>query len=219
MRSLKFFLKFWKHLNTRTLAGVMLCAIVLAGTLPMMGCNGVTVAQDIVNWTPTLQSAVASSDALGAILAPEYAVIFAAATTGFDAASNVLVAQAKAYLANPNATLLSQLQTAVVTLQQQVNAALLAAVKIVDPASQAKALADINAVGTVVSAILSLVASISSKAAVQRMAAASTVKLSQVEPYLTRGQNEALIEAHYKAFSRARGYYGNGIAQLERQGF
>ena len=34
------------------------------------GCSGVTVAQDIVNWTPALQGAVATVDSTGALLAP-----------------------------------------------------------------------------------------------------------------------------------------------------
>ena len=81
------------------------------------GCSGVTVAQDIVNWTPSLQSAVATVDSTAALLAPADAPVFAAATTGFDAASYFLVAQARAFLANPSASALAQLQTQIVTLQ------------------------------------------------------------------------------------------------------
>ena len=84
-------------------------------------CSGVTVAQDIVNWTPTLQSAVATVDSTAALLAPMDAPIFTAATVGFDVASNLLVTQAKAYLANPSGGLLAQIQTQIVTFQQQVN--------------------------------------------------------------------------------------------------
>ena len=103
----------------------------------MQGCTATGVAQDIVNWTPALQSAVATVDSTATLLAPADAPIFAAATSGFDAASNLLVAQAKAYLANPSAGVLAQLQTQIVTLQQQVNAALLQAGRIVDANSQA----------------------------------------------------------------------------------
>ena len=113
----------------------------------MQGCTAASVAQDIVNWTPALQSAVATVDSTAALLAPADAPIFAAATSGFDAASNLLVAQAKAYLANPSAGVLAQLQTQIVTLQQQVNAALLQAAKIVDANSQQHALAAIQASG------------------------------------------------------------------------
>lgn len=172
--------------------------IALLLSLPFSsGCSGVTVAQDIVNWTPALQSAVATVDSTAALLAPVDAPIFTAATVGFDAASNLLVTQAKAYLANPTASILAEIQTQIVTFQQQVNASLLAAAKIADSASQKHALSAIQAVATVVSAMLSLVESISSKAAVARMAARSTIKLAGVEPYVDRVQAAQMVAVHY----------------------
>jgi len=166
--------------------------------LPFLsGCSGTTVAQDIVNWTPALESAVATVDSTAAILAPAEAPIFAAATVGFDAASNLLVAQAKAYLANPAANVLAQLQAAVVAFQQQVNASLLSAARIANPVSQKHVLNAINAVGTVVIAILALVQSVSSKVAVAQMASQSTIKLAMVRPYLDEGKAAAMVAAHY----------------------
>jgi hypothetical protein len=150
-----------------------------------------------VNWTPALQGAVAIVDSTAALLAPQDAPIFAAATVSFDAVSNLLVAQASAYLANPTASVLSELRIQVVTFQQQVNAALLQAARIVDPASQQHALAAIQAVGTIVSAILALVASISSKAQVAQMAAQSTIKLAAVQPLLDGSRAAAIVAGHY----------------------
>ena len=161
------------------------------------GCSGATVAQDIVNWTPALQSAVATVDSTAALLAPADAPIFAVATVGFDAASNLLVNQANAYLANPSASILAQIQNQIVNFQQQVNASILKAAKIVDPASQKLALAAVQAVATIVTAILSLVQSISSKAALVQMAAHSTVKLAAVEPYLDHTQAAQIVAVHY----------------------
>lgn len=172
--------------------------IALLLPLPFVGgCSGTTVAQDIVNWTPALESAVATLDSTAALLAPGDAPIFTAATIGFDAASNVLVGQANAYLANPTASVLAQLQTQVVTFQQQVSTALLQAAKIVNPSSQVHALAAIQGVATIVSAILALVQSISSKTAIAQMAADSTVKLAAVEPYLDEGRAAEIVAAHY----------------------
>ncbi len=180
--------------------------IALLVPLPwIQGCTGKSMAQDIVNWTPALQSAVATVDATAALLAPADATVFAAATSGFDAASNLLVAQANAYLANPSAATLAQLQTQVVTLQQQVNSALLAAAKITNPTSQQQALTSIQAVATIVTTILSLVQSVSSKAQVARMAAASGVKLAAVQPYLNSAQAAQAVAAHYgEPVSQAR---------------
>jgi hypothetical protein len=172
--------------------------IALLLPLPFMSaCSGTTVAQDIVNWTPALQSAVATVDTTGALLAPADTPLFAAATVGFDAASNLLTAQAKAYLANPSASALAQLQNQIVILGQQVNAALLQAGRIVDKASQQHALAAIQAVGTVVSALLALVQSISSKAAVAQMAVRSTIKMAAVRPYLNEMQTATVVAGHY----------------------
>ena len=172
--------------------------IALLLPLPFLGgCSGSTVAQDIVNWTPSLESAVATVDSIAALLAPEDAPVFTAATIGFDAASNLLDTQAKAYLANPSASLLAQLQTQIVVLQQQVNAALLQSAKIVNPASQQHALAAVQAVATIVTALLALVQSVSSKAAVAQMAAASTIKLASVQLYIYQSHAAEIVAAHY----------------------
>jgi hypothetical protein len=166
--------------------------------LPFMsGCSGITVAQDIVNWTPTLQGAVATVDSTAALLAPADAPVFAAATVGFDAASNLLVGQAKAYLANPSASVLAQMQSQVVTFQQQVNAALLEAGRMLDPASEQHALAAVQALSTIVSAMLALVESVSSKAAVAQMAAASIVKMAMVGDYKDREKAARIVAGHY----------------------
>jgi hypothetical protein len=119
-----------------------------------------------------------------------------AATIGFDAASNVLVAQAKAYQANPSAGVLAQLQTAVVTFQQQVIASLLSAAKITNPASQQHVLAAINGVATIVTAMLGLVQSVSGKAAVAQMASASTIKLAEVRPYMDAQRLRPVAESY-----------------------
>jgi hypothetical protein len=181
--------------STQKLAAWMLIALLLSST--MTGCSAASVAQDIVNWTPSLESAVATVDSTAALLAPADAPVFAAATTGFDVAANLLVTQAKAYLANPSASVLAQLQTQVVTFQQQVNSSLLAAARIVDSASQKHALAAIQAVATIVNAMLALVEQVSSKAAVAHMAQAAQIKIAAVEPLLDRDQAVAMVAAHY----------------------
>ena len=172
--------------------------IALLLPLPFMSaCSGINVAQDIVNWTPTLQSAVATVDSAAALLAPVDAPIFAAATAGFDTASNLLVNQARAYLANPSTSVLAQMQSQIVTFQQQVNTALLDAARITDAASQKHALSAIQGVATIVGAMLALIQSISGKLAVARMASRSTIKLAAVQPLLDPAQAAAIIASHY----------------------
>jgi len=183
--------------SSAKLGVIMLCAILIAGTFPLAGCSGQQVAQDIVNWTPALQSAVTVIDNTGPLLDPAAAPIFTLATTTFDAASSLLASQAQAYLNNPSATLLGQLQNQVATFQQQVNTALLQAARIVDTKSQAQALAAINGVAVIVSAIFALVASISSKTALASMAARATVKISTVVPYLDNRRAIDVVSTHY----------------------
>ena len=175
-----------------------LVVVSLLMPLPFMdGCTANSVAQDIVNWTPAMQSAVVTVDATAAMLDPSDAPVFQAATGGFDAASNLLATQAKTYLANPGAGTLAALQTQVVAFEQQVNTALLSAARIGNLQSQQKALVSIQAVATAVSAILALVQSISSSKMQQQMAAQSTIKLSQVEPLLNRETQVKMVAAHY----------------------
>lgn len=181
--------------NARLSAWLLIALLI---PLPWMeGCDTNSVARNIVNWTPALQSAVASVDSAAALLAPADAPVFAAVTAGFDAASSLLVSQANEYLAHPGAGALAQLQAQVVTFQQQVNAALLSAARIVDPASQQHALFALEAVATIVTSILALVQSISSKAQVAQMSAASRIKLAQVHRYLDRAESARIIAAHY----------------------
>lgn len=161
-----------------------------------MGCSGQSVAQQIVNWTPALQAAVATVDSTGSLLDPADAPIFTAATVGFDAASNLLATQAKAYLANPSASTLVQLQNQVVVLEQQVNASLLAAAKIVNPSSQQQAINAINGVLAIVGAILALVESVSSASAKARMAAEARIKIAAIQPYFNRNLAAKIIAAH-----------------------
>ena len=163
----------------------------------IQGCTKAGIAQDIVNWTPALQSAVATVDSTASLLAPADAPIFAVATVGFDAASNLLVAQARAYLANPSASILAQLQSQIVTLQQQVNSALLSAAKIVDPASQAHALNVIQGVAAIVNTMLSLVASVSSKAQLARMSSHVSVPMAAVARYQNPQRDAVIVADHY----------------------
>jgi hypothetical protein len=183
--------------GTTAKLGAWALIAVLLPTIFVSGCSGVTIAQDIVNWTPTLQSAVATVDSTAAILDPAAAPIFTLATVGFDAASTLLVSQAKAYLANPSASLLQQLQAQVVNFQQQVNASLLAAARIMNPASQQHALAVIQMVATAVNAIFALIAQISGKVALASMVTSATITLAVVEPYRNRQLEAEMVAKHY----------------------
>lgn len=194
--------------------------IALLLPLPFIGgCSGPTVAQDIVNWTPALQSAVATVDSAASMLAPADAPIFAAATATFNVGSNLVVAQAKAYLANPTQSILAILQAQVVALQQNVSAAVLQAARIVDPTSQLHALAAINGVATIVNAILAEIGGLHGST-VAALATSHTITLARLDPYLDHSRAVATIAAHYGISQReAVAQVAQAHEQLARAGF
>ena len=195
--------------------------ILLLIPLPwLQGCTHAQIARDIVRWTPALQSAVATVDSTAAVLDPAAAPVFVAATSGFDAASSLLAAQARAYLADPSAGTLAQLQAQIVNLQQQVNAGLLTAARIVNPASQQHAIAALQAVATIVTSILALVQSVSSNADAARMASLSPIKLAAVTRYMDESRSAAIIANHYgEPQAQARQQIEESRAQIAAAGF
>lgn len=197
--------------GTTKLGVIALISLLL---IPMCaGCTARSVAQDIVNWTPALDSAASTISTLDAALLPE--------ATAFIALSNAIDAEAKAYLATPTATVLQRLQAAVVTAQQQINVALLDAVKIGrTQAGAAHVVATLQTYLTIVNTILALVTSISTKAQVAAMAAASPVKLARVLPYEDYGAATSLIAAHYRICPlNSFEQIVNGQTQLMQAGF
>ncbi|MDR3737621.1 MAG: hypothetical protein P4L40_01240 [Terracidiphilus sp.] len=175
---------------------VALIALLLPAPF-VSGCSGNTVAQDIVNWTPALETAVATVDSTAALMVPADAAVFTTATANFDALARTLAVQAKAYLANPSASTLAQLQVQVVAFEQQANAALLEAAHITNATSQQHALTVIRAVATIAATMLALAESVSSKTAVAQMAGQSTVKLAAVERYMDREAAAGMVARHY----------------------
>jgi hypothetical protein len=189
---------------------------VMCATPFLSGCNGVTVAQDIVNWVPSLQAAVATVDSTAALLDPAAAPIFAAVTVGFDAASNLAVSQAQDYLKNPTTTFASTLAAQLVALQQNVNSALLAAAKIVNPKSQALALAVLNGVSSIVNIMVSLIKGVKG---VTIAASTTAVTLLMIKPYRDDAQTARLVAEHYGIDQdEATARVNVGYAQMQAAG-
>ena len=117
-----------------------------------------------MNWTPTVISTANTVGATVSLLAPQDALIIAAAVTGFDAAAQLFANQAQTYLNNPGASArFQQLQAQVLAFQQNVNAVLSCRQRaIVDPkASQQKIMLAIQALAsTALTAVLGLISTI-----------------------------------------------------------
>ena len=168
-----------------------------ASMITTTGCNGTTVAQDIVNWNPTIQSTAATVAAAVSILQPQDALIVAVALAGFKGAGDLCVAEANAYLANPGASTLQLLQAAVVAFEQQINASLLAAARIIDPKSQQIVVAALGAVGAAINAVLALIAGIKGNT-LSAMGVKAPIKISQVRHLYNPSAVNAEIAAHYQ---------------------
>jgi hypothetical protein len=178
------------------------------------GCNATTVAQKIVTWTPTAISTAETIATVVSGLAPEDAIIIAGVTAGFVAAANQLDAQAKAYLANPTASVLATLQNQVLTFQQSVNSALLSAARITNPKSQQSVLAKIQALATILNVIIGLLTTVKGNSV---MIQARSLGLHL--PAVDRQIELAVIEQHYGVSDEtASAYISMGHAQLAYAG-
>jgi hypothetical protein len=201
---------------TAGLTAIALWSVMLAAPF-MGGCNGTTVAQQIVNWTPTIISATQTLDAVVATLDPAQAALILPAGVAFVAGATLLEEQAKTYLANPSATTLGQLQAQALAFQANVTTALLNAVKIVNPATQQKLLTYLNAAVTGVSAILALIMNI--KGSTLTPASVTAPKLAAILPLMNRDEDVALIAQHEDiSTEQANVAFNVGMARLQAAG-
>jgi hypothetical protein len=176
-----------KNGGTAAVLAILCLSLVFA---PILGCTQqqkVSVAQEIVNWTPALTSAVNTAGGLVETLDPPSALLIAPTLAAVNALSPQLVAAAKTYLANPSQTTIQTLQALITQLQNSVNTALLNAAKITNPQSQQKATTAVNGIATVVNSLLALIESVSSKQQVAAMSQQVTVRLAAVRPLLDQG--------------------------------
>jgi hypothetical protein len=151
----------------------------------------ISVAQEIVNWTPVLVSTADTVSAAVQALDPATALILGPATLALNTFAPEVEKAAQAYLANPNQTTLQVLQSVITQIQQDASAALLAAARVTNPNSQALAVKDVNLIATIANTLLALVQSISTKAQVAAMAAKVRVTLAQVRPLMDQNALEA----------------------------
>jgi len=176
--------------GTAALVAVLCMTLIFA---PVIGCTQaqkVDVAQEIVNWTPALQSAIDTAGSVVDVLDPVTAPIVNTVVGAVNALAPQFETAAKAYLANPTQTTLQVLQALVVQIQNSVNnsLALLDAAKVTNAGSQAKAKSAINGIATVANALLALIESASTKAQIAAMSRNVTVHLAQVRGLLDEQQ-------------------------------
>ena len=181
-------------------------------------CSGVTVAQDIVNWTPAVVATATTVGQVVASLDPSEAAVITGAVAGFTAAATLFSTQAQTYLANPTATALGHLQAQVLGFQQNVNTSLLQALKIVNTASQQRVTLAIQGLATALTAVLALISTIKGNT-LSVSAIAAPVKVSQIEPLMNRQEQIRMIAAHYNISEMAADWQiGRSQRQLQAVG-
>jgi hypothetical protein len=172
----------------------MFFAMLVLSVTSTTGCTQaqkINVAQEIVNWTPAFIMTADTVNVAIMALDPPTVVVLGPLTAAINALAPQFELAAKNYLANPNQTTLQVLQALVVQVQQNTNAALLAAVAITNPSSQASAKRNINLVATIVNTLLGLIQSVSTKTQIAAMATVVHVTLAQVRPYMDQAALQA----------------------------
>ncbi len=174
-----------KLISSRLLGGVALCLLTLSSGFMVTGCTKqqkLNVAEQIVNWQPAADSAVQTTLTILEGLTPDPAAqaVEAVIQKSLQGAGTIVRNAAQSYIDNPTNSNLQALQQIVVSVQQTINAQILQAAQISNPASQKSVLQAINGVGTIFNTILSLVQSISSQAQLKAMSEASPIKFAQV---------------------------------------
>lgn len=181
--------------STQKLAVWAMISLLMLGT--MTGCSAATVAQDIVNWTPTVVSTANTVSSVVATLDPADALLIKGVTVGFDAAASLLQSQAQTYLADPSATALGQLQAQALAFQQNVNAALLNAARIVDQATQQKVMIAIQGLATALTAILALISTIKGNT-LSKQSIVAQHQTSMLMRQVNREMAMAMVASHYR---------------------
>ena len=132
-------------------------------------------------------------NSLASQLAPQDAILIQAGVTAITIGQDLLDKQAKAYLANPTAGILAQLQAQAVTFQQNVNAAVLTALKITNSDSQKRIIAQIQVVLTGATAVLALLQTIKGSSLT---IPTTTITTSTILPYLNEQRSVDLVAQH-----------------------
>lgn len=191
-----------------------LISLLCLAVVPIVGCNGATVAQDIVNWTPTIDASLTTLGSVAAGLAPQDAAIILPVVSGLVAGQNLLSAQAKVYLSNPTAPALQQLQAQALAFQSNVTDAVLNAVKVTNPASQQKVLNALNGAVTGISAILALIQTVKGNSLTPTSVTAP--KVVQAMLLINQRQSVSIIANHYGiSQEQALVVYGTTMSQLQ----
>jgi hypothetical protein len=171
------------HLGA-SVAAVLICAIAMTGCTPAQQQTTVQVVTEINTHIPEVVAAAGTVAATVSALVPTDAAIIGIADTAFTAGATTLQALTAAYLKNPTASVLAQIQSAITTLESQINTATLNAVGIKDTVVENAVLAALKGLLTVVTVVFALIAPTLSTAQLMSIRESDTIHLAKLRPYM-----------------------------------
>jgi len=199
--------------NLASGVAVALCATMLAlgttGCTPQQQANAKTAIAAIDQYEPELAVAVDTLSSTVAVFLPSDAALITAAQATFDATAAELKTLCDAYVATPNAGTLASIQSALTTLLNTNANQFLAAAHISNPQSVAAAKLAIGAVRTILLLMQGQLQTVQTPAQNAAAAAATTLKVSEVLPYLDRHRVERATGVPFRvavAYEEAQGF-------------
>lgn len=180
-------------LSAKACLAAWLCVAILlvTGCTPAQKQTTLQIVTEINVRTPEV---VAAADTVAAVVSgflPTDAVLIGIASVAFDASAKTLQALCASYIANPNASVLAQIQAAVTTLESQINQSTLTAVGIKSSATQQAVLAALKGLLTVVTVVFALITPTLSTAQLEQLKDSNTIHLAKVRPYMDENVLEA----------------------------
>lgn len=133
---------------------------------------------------PTVIAAADTVAATVAVILPADGVIIGITDVAFDTAAKSIQALTASYIANPNASTLTQIQTAINTLESQVNTATLSVVGIKNQANQTLAVAALKGLLTTLSVVFGMVMPTESATMLDTLRSTDTIHLARMRPYM-----------------------------------
>jgi hypothetical protein len=173
---------------TKTLASstaiLLIACLVMTGCTPAQQQTTLQVVTEINTHIPEVVAAAGTVAATVSALLPTDAAIIGVADTAFTAAAGTLQALTAAYIKNPTASVLAQIQTAITTLEATINTATLNATGIKDTTTQQIVLAALKGLLTVVTVVFALIAPTLTTAQLVDLRNQGTIHLARVRPYM-----------------------------------
>lgn len=181
---------------------LMLCSIVMMGT--MTGCSNASVSKAVslvASEMPAVESGVAAAAALVSAVDPALAPIVIPVNAIAQAALPQLQALLQQYAANPNASIFASIESVVDKIVTDGDTALLAASKISNPASQAKATAILASLDAMLHVLDGFISQVQTPAQVKAKTSARLVKLQQVSAYWSQNDKNTVAAAFHAPYS------------------